>query len=107
MHALGILALRWVIHAAVVMASVALVSPQNRSNTLVRALLVTFVVALLVTPFAYFWFLIVPGIIALVGWFLVYTFAYGIGFGQSLGAGILQAAIGLVVDLVFIRGRLR
>ena len=106
MNSLGILALRWVVHAAVVMASVAIVSPRNRSNTLVRALLVTFLVALLVTPFGYFWFLVIPGIIALIAWFLVYTFAYDIGFGQALGAGILQAAIGFVVDLLFIHGRL-
>jgi hypothetical protein len=106
MSSLGILALRWVIHAGVVMISVAMVSPRNPSNTLPRALLVTALVALLVTPFAWMWFLIIPGIIALVAWFLVYSFAYGLGFGQALAAGILQAAIGFLIDFFFIHGRL-
>ncbi len=72
MSSLGILALRWVIHAVVVMISVAMVSPRNPSNTLPRALLVTVLVAVLVT----------------------------------LAAGILQAAIGFLIDLFFIHGRL-
>ena len=99
--------LRWVVHAAVVMASVAIVSSGNRSNTLGRALLVTLMVAVLVTPFAWFWFLFVPGIIALIAWWLVYSFAYGIGLFQSLGAGILQVVIGALVDSFLIHGRLR
>lgn len=98
--------LRWVIHAAVVMASVAIVSSGNRSNTLGRALLVTLMVAVLVTPFAFFWFLLVPGIIALFAWWLVYWLAYGIGPLQSLGAGILQVVIGALVDNFLIHGRL-
>lgn len=106
MSSLGILAVRWVVHAAVVMISVGAVSPRNRANTLPRALLVTLLVAILVTPFAWAWFLVIPGLIALVAWFLVYSFAYGIGLGQSLAAGILQAAIGFLVDLFFIHGRL-
>ncbi len=59
----------WLIHALVVMVSVAAVSPRNPKNTLPRALLVTFLVAVVVTPFAWFWFLIIPGVIALVAWF--------------------------------------
>ena len=42
----------WVLHALVVMVSVGAVSRGNRKNTLGRALLVTFLVAVLVTPFA-------------------------------------------------------
>jgi len=78
--------------------SVAAVSKENPKNTLPRALLVTFLVAVLVTPFAWFWFLLVPGIIALVAWFLVYTVAYDIGFGQAFAAGLVQVALGLFVD---------
>ena len=88
----------WLLHAAVVMASVAVVSKGNKSNTLPRALLVTFLVALLVTPFAYFWFLVVPGLIALVAWFVVYAVAYDIGFGQAFAAGLVQMALGLLID---------
>ena len=99
--------LRWVVHAAVVMASVAVVSSGNPSNTLSRALLVTLLVAVLVTPFAYVWFLLIPGLIALLAWWLVYSFAYGLGLFQSLGAGILQAVIGALVDHFLIHQHLR
>ena len=95
---LALKALSWLLHGALVMASVAAVSPNNPKNTLPRALLVTFLVALLVTPFAYFWFLLVPGLIALVAWFVVYTLAYDIGFGQAFAAGLVQMALGLLVD---------
>jgi hypothetical protein len=88
----------WLIHAAVVMASVAVVSKGNKNNTLGRALLVTFLVALLVTPFAYFWFLLIPGLIALVAWSLVYGLAYDIGFGQAVLAGLVQVGLGVLVD---------
>jgi hypothetical protein len=88
----------WVLHALVVMASVGVVSKANPNNTLPRALLVTFLVAVLVTPFAYFWFLLIPGIIALIAWFAVYTLAYDIGVGQAFAAGLLQVALGVLVD---------
>src|SRR5216683_299766 len=88
----------WLLHAVVVMASVGLVSKGNPYNTLPRALLVTFLVALLVTPFAWFWFLLIPGIIALIAWFAVYTVAYDIGMGQAFAAGLVQVALGVLVD---------
>jgi hypothetical protein len=90
----------WVLHAVVVMLSVGVVAKGNRNNTLGRALLVTLLVAVLVTPFAYFWFLLVPGIIALVAWFIVYTVAYDIGVGQAIVAGLVQVALGLCVDFL-------
>ena len=102
----AVLLVRWLIHAAVVMISVAIVSKGNRANTLSRALLVTLVVAVLVTPFAFFWFLLIPGLIALIVWWLVYAFAYGLGPLQAFGAGVLQTIIGVVIDHLFIRGRL-
>ncbi|HWE24749.1 MAG TPA: hypothetical protein VG496_12505 [Myxococcales bacterium] len=106
MNALGVLFVRWLIHAVVVMGAVALVSPKNPRNNLTRALLVTLIVALIVTPFAFFWFLIVPGLIALVCWIVVFVTAYDIGIGQAIAVGIVQAAIGFVVDLFLIHGRL-
>ena len=90
----------WVVHALVVMASVAAVSRGNPRNSLPRALLVTFLVALLVTPFAWFWFMIIPGIIAMIAWFVVYAFAYDIGMGQAFAAGLVQVALGLLVDFL-------
>ena len=106
MSTIGVLLVRWLIHAIVVMGSVALVSPKNPRNTLPRALFVTFLVALVVTPFAFCWFLVVPGIIALICWILVFVIAYDISVGQAIAVGIVQAAIGLLVDLFLIHGRL-
>jgi|SRR3954452_22043550 hypothetical protein len=88
----------WVLHGVVVMVSVGAVSRGNPRNTLGRALLVTFLVALLVTPFAYFWFLIVPAVIAFIAWLAVYSIAYDIGFGQALLAGLVQVALGVLID---------
>ncbi|HEY2031542.1 MAG TPA: hypothetical protein VGH20_20260 [Myxococcales bacterium] len=89
----------WLVHAAVVMISIAAVSPGNPSNTLGRALLVTCIVALVVTPFAYFWFvLFIPALIALFAWCVVYWLAYGLGFFQAIAAALVQAALGLAVD---------
>jgi hypothetical protein len=106
MNALGVLLVRWLIHAVIVMGSVALISPKNPRNTLPRALFVTFLVALVVTPFAFFWFLIIPGLIALFCWILVFVLAYDIGVGQAIAVGVVQAAIGFLVDLFLIHGRL-
>src|SRR5438045_27633 len=88
----------WLIHALVVMASVSVVSENNPQNTLGRALMVTFLVALLVPPFAFFWWLLIPGIIAMIAWFIVYTVAYDIGMGQAFVAGLVQVLLGLIVD---------
>ena len=88
----------WVLHALVVMISVGAVSRGNPRNTLGRALLVTFLVALLVTPFAYFWFLLIPALIAFAAWLAVYSLAYGIGFLQAIAAGLVQVALGVLVD---------
>lgn len=93
----------WVLHAVVVMVSVAAVSSGNRYNSLPRALLVTFLVALLVTPFAWFWWLLIPGIIALIAWIAVYTVAYDIGVAQALVAGLVQVALGVLVDYLLRR----
>jgi hypothetical protein len=105
-NALGVLLVRWLIHAVVVMGAVALVSPRNPRNRLTRALLVTVIVALIVTPFAFFWFLIIPGVIALICWIVVFVAAYDIGIGQAIAVGIVQAAIGFLIDLFLIHGRL-
>jgi len=81
------------------MVSVAAVSPRNPKTPSRRRSSSRFLVAVVVTPFAWFWFLIIPGVIALVAWFLVYTIAYDIGFGQAFAAGLVQVALGTLVDL--------
>lgn len=90
----------WVVSAIVLMASVALVTPKNPDNRLGRALLVTFVIALLSPLTSWLgWVLIVPALVGLVLWFLVYTFAYGIGALQAIAIGIVQSVLGYAVDL--------
>jgi putative membrane protein len=106
MTPLAALLARWVVHALVVWASVGLVTPGNPRNTVGRALLVTVLVAIVVTPFAFFWFLVIPAIIAFLCWVIVYTAAYGIGFFQAIAVGIVQAVIGYLVDAYLVRGRL-
>jgi len=93
--------LRWLVSAAVTMAAVRLVTPDNPHNTLGRALGVTFLVALLVTPLTgWLSILILPLLIALVAWFAIYMIAYDLGPLQALGVGLLQTVIGWLVGKV-------
>lgn len=103
---MGNLALRWLVAAVVTMASVRLVAEKNPRNTLARALLVTAVVACVVTPVMWLWFLIVPALVGVVAWFLVYRLAYGLKTGQAFAVGVVQAALAFLVDLLLVRGRL-
>lgn len=94
--------LRWLVSAAVTMAAVHLVTPGNPHNTLGRAMAVTFLVALIVTPLTH-WLaaiLIVPLLIALVAWFAIYMIAYDLGPLQALGVGLVQTIIGWLVGKV-------
>ena len=102
----GYLLLSWLLHSVVVMASIGAVSSKNPENTLPRALVVTFFATLLVTPFSAFWWLIIPGLVALILWTLIYALAYGIGPGKALAAGIVQAALHFVLDRWILTGRL-
>ena len=103
---LGYLLLSWLVHAVVVMASIGAVSSKNPENTLPRALLVTLLAAVIVTPFSWFWWAIVPGVIALFLWWIIYSLAYGIGLGKALAAGLVQAVLHFVVDRWILYGRL-
>ena len=103
---LGYLALSWLVHAGIVMASIGLLSPKNPENTLPRALLVTLLATILVTPFSWVWFLVIPGIVALILWTLIYSLAYGIGPLKAVLAGIVQAGLHFLVDYWILHGRL-
>jgi len=102
----GYLLVSWLVHAAVVMASIGLVSSKNPENTLPRALLVTLLATVLVTPFSVVWWLIIPGLVALVLWTLIYSLAYGIGPGKAVAAAVVQAALHFVIDRWILTGRL-
>ena len=93
--------IRWLVSAAVTYAAVRTVTPNNPDNTLGRALLVTLLVAVFVTPLTgWLAIFLVPLLIAAVAWFAIYMLAYGLGPLQALGVGILQTLIGWVVGLV-------
>ena len=93
--------IRWLVSAAVTMAAVRMMTPNNPRNTLGRALAVTFLVALIVTPLTgWLAILIVPLLIALVAWFAIFMIAYDLGALQAIGVGILQTVIGWLVGIL-------
>src|SRR4051812_37874381 len=95
------LLIRWLVSAGVTMAAVRVVTPGNPHNTLGRALLVTFLAALLVSPFVG-WIqavFIIPLLIAVVAFFAIYTIAYDVGPVQAIAVAIMQAVIGWLVQL--------
>jgi putative membrane protein len=94
---------RWLIAAAVTYAAVRVVTPGNPSNTLGRALLVTALVTLLLTPLTWFAILIVPLVVAFIAWMLIFMLAYGLGPVQAIGVGLLEIVIGWGVN-VLLRG---
>jgi len=92
--------IRWLVSAAVTMAAVRMMTPNNPRNTLARALGVTFLVALIVTPLTgWLAILIVPLLIAMVAWFAIFMIAYDLGALQAAGVGLLQTVIGWLVGL--------
>ncbi len=102
MHTLGHLALSWIVKSIIVMLSVSAVSPKSPENTLPRALVVSLLVAVLVHPFTGMIgiLLIVPALLALVLWTFIYALAYGIGPFRSFTAGLVQAALGFLLELL-------
>ena len=103
---IGMVALRWIVAAIITMVAVGAVTPENKDNTLPRALGVTAIVALLVTPFMWMWFLLIPAIVGVIAWFLVYRIAYGVRTGQAIAVGIVQAGVSFLVDWLLIQGTL-
>ena len=103
---LGAVALKWLLTAVVTMVAVGMVAPGNKDNTLLRALGVSAAVAILITPIMWFWFLLIPAIVGVFAWFVVYRMAYSVRTGQAFAIGIVQAALGFVIDFFFLRGRL-
>lgn len=100
------IALRWIIAAIITMIAVGAVTPGNKDNTLPRALGVTAVVALLVTPFMWMWFLLIPALVGVIGWFLVYRLAYGVKTGQAIAVGLVQVVVSFLIDWLLIGARL-
>jgi len=101
----GMLLVSWVVHAVVVMASIGAVSSKNPENTLPRALVVTLLATVLVTPFSAFAWLILPGLVALILWTLLYALAYGIGPVKAIAAAVVQAVLHFLIDRWILNGR--
>ena len=92
----------WVVQSLVTVGAVATVSKNNPSNTLPRAMLVTLVVTVIGALFINFVaaVFIVPLLLGVVLWFVVYMGASGLGPLQALGVGVMQVVIGWLVSLV-------
>lgn len=99
---IGMVALRWILAAIITMVAVGAVTPDNHDNTLPRALGVTAVVALLVMPFMWMWFLVIPALIGMIAWFFVYRLAYGVKTGQAFAIGLVQVVVSFLVDWLLI-----
>ena len=96
---IGIL-VHWVVQAAVTMIAVRVVTPDNSRNTLARALAVTLVVAVVLTPLTWLAILILPLIVAAILWFAIFMMAYGLGPLQAFGVGLMQVLVGWGVSLL-------
>jgi hypothetical protein len=93
--------IRWLVSAVVTMAAVRVVTPANPRNTLSRAMGVTFLVAILVTPLTW-WLpaiLILPFLVGMVAWFAIFMIAYNLGPLQAAGVGLLEVLIGWLVSV--------
>src|SRR5882672_3845302 len=100
MNWLVVALVRWLLQALVTVVAVRVVTPGNPRNTVVRALGVTFLVGLLVTPLTgWLAILIVPLLVGMVAWFAIYMIAYDLGPLQAVGVGLLQTVIGWLVAL--------
>ena len=98
---LAVALISWIVHAAVTVLAVRMVTPGNPANTLGRALLVTFLSAMLVGPLTgWLAILIVPLLIAAVVWVVIYMLAYGLGPLQAIGVGLLQTVLGWLVSVL-------
>ncbi len=100
---LGAFLVRLVLSAAVLMLSVAWVSPRNPANTFGRALLVSFLLsfAWYITLARFFWFLLLPWLLYALIWLVVVAWAYGVGFFRALLLALALSFLSWVVALVF------
>ncbi len=100
---LGAFLVRLALSAAVLMLSVAWVSPRNPANTFGRALLVSFLLsfAWYITLARFFWFLLLPWLLYALIWLVVVAWAYGVGFFRALLLALALSFLSWVVALVF------
>jgi putative membrane protein len=98
---------RWVISAAVLMASIGWVTPGNPANTLGRAIAVSALlsVASYLTLARFLWFLFFPWLLYAVVWLATVMGAYGLGFLTALLVAIALTLLHFLVSLLFgVRG---
>ncbi len=98
---------RLAVSAAVLMLSVAWVSPGNPTNTLGRAVVVSLFLSLAsyLTLARFLWFLLLPWLLYAAIWLATIMGAYGLGFFSSLLLAIALTVLSFLVSLVFgVRG---
>ena len=100
---LGAFLLRLAASAAVLMLSVAWVTPGNPRNTLGRAVVVSLFLsaAWYLTLARFLWFLLVPWFLYLAIWLFTVMGAYGIGFPRALLLALALGFLSFLVSLLF------
>ncbi len=100
---LGAFLVRLALSAAVLMLSVAWVSPRNPANTFGRALFVSFLLsfAWYITLARFFWFLLLPWLLYALIWLVVVAWAYGVGFFRALLLALALSFLSWIVAIVF------
>ncbi len=103
MHHLGAFLLRLVASTALLMLSVGWVSPGNPRNTLVRAALLSLLLAAAaaLTMARWLWFLLLPWLLYAALWLGAVMWAYRIGFLQSLLLAVALTFLSFLAGVVF------
>lgn len=94
---------RLVLSAAAVYGAVAFVSPDNPSNTFLRAMGVSLIlsIAYYVTLAKFLWFLLLPWLIYVFFWLGTVMGNYGLGFFQALLVAVAMALLSWLVEAAF------
>lgn len=94
------LAIRAFISVALLRASLALVSPDNRNNTWFNAIWVSLVINVLAVPLLWFWWLLIPLLVYVLVWFWTLTGVFRIRNLQAFAVGIVNAVLAFLVALL-------
>jgi putative membrane protein len=91
---------RWALSALVLMGSVAFVFPDNPSNTLGQAALISVIlsVAWYITLARFLWFLLLPWLLYVCIWLATIMGAYNLGFLQALVVAVALSVLSWLVE---------
>jgi putative membrane protein len=94
---------RLVLSAGALMLAVGWVSPNNKSNTFGRAVVVSLILAFAwyITLAKFLWFLVVPWLIYVIIWLIVIAASYGLGLLSSLLLALALSFLSWLVAVIF------